>query len=203
MISTQHSLIRQSKRYNFVGRLTAKVPSPTRGDHDKLFSALSSHIRNRRSVPAGRQLCYPSCFPVRESKARKRLSAVAPINISPLAVATEPPRFGEPVSPFTPSTTPSGTFQTISPLLTSTAFKVPQGGFWQGHWFSSQNRAYSPPLELRRYATGAPAGCASIAPTDPNSFTFTKKYPNSGSNDPPDHVAPPNVPGTTSVCLLP
>jgi len=91
----------------------------------------------------------------------------------------------------------------ISPLLTSIAFNVPHGGFWHGHWFWSQKRAYSPPLELRRYARGDPADYGSIAPTAPNSLTFTNKYPNSGSNDPPDHVAPPNVPGTTKVCLRP
>src|SRR5215469_4440577 len=144
-----------------------------------------------------------NCSPVRESNARKRASAAAPINTSPPAVAREPPRFGEPVSEFSPSTTPSGTFQTISPLLTSTAFNVPHGGFWHGSSFWSQKRAYSPSLEPRRYGSGAPAGCGSIAPTAPNSLTFTNKYPNSGSNDPPDHVAPPNVPGTTSVSLRP
>src|SRR5213593_3314066 len=42
---------------------------------------------------------------------------------NPPAVAMEPPRFGEPVSMFSPSTTPSGTFQTISPLFTSTCIQ--------------------------------------------------------------------------------
>src|SRR6267154_2391959 len=116
-----------------------------------------------------------SCSPVRASKARKRLSIVAPINTTPPSVTIVPPRLGVPVDVFSSSTTPSGTFQTISPLFTSTALSVPQGGFWHGHWCSSQKRAYSPSLELLRYRTGASAACGSIAPTAPNSFAFTKK----------------------------
>src|SRR5256884_4094485 len=109
------------------------------------------------------------------SKARKRLSVVAPINTTPPAVTIDPPRFGVPVVVFSSSTLPSATFQTISPLFTSTAFNVPHGGFWQGHSFSSQNLAYSPPLAPRRNRSGASSACGCIAPTAPSSFAFTNK----------------------------
>src|SRR6266436_1799071 len=144
-----------------------------------------------------------SCSPVRVSNARKRLSIVAPINTTPPSVTIEPPRLGVPLMVFSSSTTPSGTFQTISPLFTSTALRVPQGGFWHGHWRSSQKRAYSPSLEPLRYRNGASAACGSIAPTAPNSFTLTNKYPEALSREAPDQFAPPNVPGTTNVILRP
>ena len=66
-----------------------------------------------------------SCFPVFDSKARKRLSVVAPMKISPLAVAMLPPRFSAPVRSipfdFSDSTNPSGTCHAMSPVLTFTA----------------------------------------------------------------------------------
>src|SRR6266576_1992717 len=123
---------------------------------------------------ASRSLTH-SCSPVLASKARKRLSVVAPINTTPPAVTIDPPRFGVPVVVFSSSTLPSATFQTISPLFTSTAFNVPHGGFWQGHSFSSQNLAYSPPLAPRRNRSGASSACGCIAPTAPSSFAFTNK----------------------------
>src|SRR5712671_6534289 len=78
-----------------------------------------------------------SCSPVFASNPRKRSSIVAPINTTPPAVTIEPPRFGVPVVVFSSSTTPSGTFQAISPLFTSTALSAPQGGFW----FHRSNRS--------------------------------------------------------------
>src|SRR5882762_11699704 len=144
-----------------------------------------------------------SCSPVFASNPRKRLSVVAPINTTPPAVTIEPPRLGVPVVVFSSSTIPSGTFQAISPLFTSTALSVPQGGFWHGHWCSSQKRAYSPSLDPRRYCSGASGACGSIAPTAPNSFALTNKNPDARSKEPPDQVAPPNVPGTTKVILRP
>src|SRR6267378_1886759 len=144
-----------------------------------------------------------SCSPVFASNPRKRLSVVAPINTTPPAVTIEPPRLSVPVIVFNPSTTPSGTFQAISPLFTSTALSVPQGGFWHGHWFWSQKRAYSPSLDPLRYCSGASAACGSIAPTAPNSFALTNKYPEARSKEAPDQFPPPNVPGTTKVILRP
>src|SRR6266850_7760365 len=124
-----------------------------------------------------------SCSPVFASNPRKRLSVVAPINTTPPAVTIEPPRLGVPVIVFNPSTTPSGTFQAISPLFTSTALSVPQGGFWHGHWFWSQKRAYSPSLDARRYFTGASTVCGSIAPMAPNSFALTFFYHDTASTE--------------------
>src|SRR6267378_4196177 len=144
-----------------------------------------------------------SCSPVFASNPRKRSSTVAPINTTPPAVTIEPPRFGVPVVVFSSSTTPSGTFQAISPLFTSTALSVPQGGFWHGHWCSSQKRAYSPSLDARRYCSGASAACGSIAPMAPNSLALTNKQPEPRSKEAPDQFAPPNVPGTTNVILGP
>src|SRR5882762_7250115 len=149
------------------------------------------------------RLATHNCSPVNASNPRKRLSVVAPMNTTPPAVTIEPPRLGVPVGIFRSSTIPNGTLHAISPLFTSTALSVPHGGFWHGHWCSSQNRAYSPSLDPRRYCCGAPAGCGSIAPTEPNSFAFTNKNPDAPSKEPPDQVAPPNVPGTTKVILRP
>src|SRR5262245_8818541 len=115
----------------------------------------------------------------------------------------DPPKLGNPVFPFAPSVPPSGTFHAISPLLASTAFSVPHGGFWHGFCCSSQKRAYSPRTLLRRYFSGELSGCGSSAPTAPTSFAFTNKYPRDGSKDPADQFPPPSVPGTTSVCCKP
>src|SRR5256885_9687315 len=84
-------------------------------------------------------------------------------------------KFGDPVFAETPSTVPSGTRQAISPVFTLIALSVPHGGFWQGHSFSSQKRAYSPCVLLRRYFSGEPSGCGSKAPMAPSSLAFTKR----------------------------
>src|SRR5436309_13287490 len=110
-----------------------------------------------------------SSFPVSESKARKRLSLVPAMKFSPPAVAIDPPRLGTPVLGMhfasSSSTTPRGTFQAISPVFKSTAFKVPQGGFWHGKWFSSQKREYVPHWLPHTYASAEPAGCVVQAHT--------------------------------------
>src|ERR1700683_5285413 len=76
-------------------------------------------------------------LPVRASKARKRPSFVAPINIKPLAVTIIEPVLGAPVceKPFSASasTVPKGTRQTISPVLALTANSSAQGGLMHGH----------------------------------------------------------------------
>src|SRR5579864_4061984 len=95
------------------------------------------------------------------------------------------------------SVIPSGTRQAISPVFTSMAFSRPQGGFTHGQRFESQKRAYSPEELVRLYRTGGPFGCSSIQPTAPVSFVLTKIKPSPGSNETPDQVAPPSVPGNT------
>ena len=42
-----------------------------------------------------------------------------------------------------------------------------------------------------------------MKPTEPTSFTLTKRYPREGSNDVPDQVAPPRVPGIVKVSSSP
>src|SRR2546426_5326158 len=76
-----------------------------------------------------------SSLPVFESKARKRLSLVAPMNTKPPAVAMGPPMLKRPVfclAGGNSSVTPSSTFQAISPVFAFTAIMWPHGGFWHG-----------------------------------------------------------------------
>src|SRR5215831_14291457 len=77
-----------------------------------------------------------SSLPVLESKARNRLSFVAPMNTRPPAVAIGPPMLRRPVF-FLPSgnssVIPNGTFHAMSPVFAFTAMRLPHGGFWHGH----------------------------------------------------------------------
>src|SRR5579872_2226007 len=87
-----------------------------------------------------------SVLPVRASKARKRLSFVAPMKIRPPAVTTIEPVFGAPVfgKPFAAnaSTVPNGTRQTISPVFALTANSSAHGGLRQDQPLDgSQKRA--------------------------------------------------------------
>src|SRR5665213_905256 len=89
------------------------------GTEIALYSSLVSH----------------SIFPVRESKARKRLSLVAPMKTKPPAVTMGPPKPMRPVLRLpsgSSSVTPRGTCQANSPVLAFTAVRRPHGGFWQG-----------------------------------------------------------------------
>ena len=95
-----------------------------------------------------------SSWPVFESKARKRLSLVAPMKTSPPAVAMGPAKApARPVCCFAPgssSVMPRGTVQAISPVLMLTADKLSHGGFWQGQLpitfpFASFAGALKPP----------------------------------------------------------
>src|SRR5436190_10379088 len=93
-----------------------------------------------------------NCLPVRDSNARNRQSIVAPMKMTPPAVAMLPPRFSVPVlsNPFAFSgaMNPSGTSQTISPRLTSSATSSPNGGAEHGILVSGfQNR---PPASPQR-----------------------------------------------------
>src|SRR6185369_15575778 len=103
-----------------------------------------------------------NCLPLFDSNARKRQSMVAPTKIRPLAVAIVPPMFAVPVLPkpfsFNESITPNGTFQAISPRLTSTATNSPNGGAEHGMRFSGfQNRPTATPHgERRTHVAGPP-----------------------------------------------
>src|SRR5262245_30491220 len=130
-----------------------------------------------------------SCLPVRDSNARKRQSIVAPMKISPLAVAMLPPMFSVPVlsKPFalSDSTNPSGTFHATSPRLTSRATSSPNGGAEHGIFVSGfQNRPTAPPHGLRRiHVVGPPprAVPCTILATCPRFITLVKTRPSVGS----------------------
>ena len=78
------------------------------------------------------QLHLPELFTRGRVKGAEVAVVGPPMKTSPPAVTMEPPRLGIPVlgTPrwISSSTTPSGTFQTISPEERSTALSVPQGG---------------------------------------------------------------------------
>ena len=102
-----------------------------------------------------------SLAPVRESKARNRLSFVAPTKSRPPAVAMVPPMFKAPVSArpasLSGSMNPRGTLHATSPRLTSTATSSPNGGAEQGILFSGfQNRPTTPPQGVVRSHVGSP-----------------------------------------------
>src|ERR1700685_1363270 len=122
------------------------------------------------AVAVYRSLVTQSSLPVFESKARKRLSLVAPMKTSPPAVAIGPAK--APARPVcclaagSSSVIPRGTVQTISPVLMFTADKLSQGGFWHGQLpitlpSASLAGALKPPYWLpalapRRYSTSLP-----------------------------------------------
>src|SRR5262249_53385212 len=124
-----------------------------------------------------------SSFPVFASKARKRLSLVAPMNTTPPAVAIDPPMLIRPVFFFpsgSSSVTPSVTCQAMSPVFALIAVNWPHGGFWHGQlcsprsWpcaltFRSQNFDATgfPQALARSYGTREPSGLFSIQPRLP------------------------------------
>src|SRR5580765_2134341 len=130
-----------------------------------------------------------SCLPLRDSNARKRQSMVAPMKISPLAVAMLPPMFSVPVlsKPFalSDSTNPSGTLHATSPRLTSRATSSPNGGAEHGIFVSGfQNRPTAPPHGLRRtHVVGPPprAVPCTILATCPRFITLVNARPSVGS----------------------
>src|ERR1019366_2784036 len=92
---------------------------------------------------AGTRACH-NWRPDSVSKARKVLSAVAPMKMSPLAVVIEPPSVGVP-QPMgrgmgaSSRTVPSGTCHRILPVLAWTAASVPQGGGLHGNPHGESN----------------------------------------------------------------
>src|SRR5262249_32184103 len=156
-------------------------------------------------------LTVQSSFPVFDSKARKRLSEVEPMNIRPPAVAIAPALFETPVCCLSGgriSVIPSGTSQAKSPVAAFTAIRRPHGGLKHGRLPSdrplgSRTAALKPPIPrgpVRIYGTrpsvlsGVYFGFFSIHPTAGASFVLTKMYPSLGSTAVPPQFAPPVKP---------
>src|SRR5262245_52710118 len=122
--------------------------------------SLPMYVIGAECAPASIFVAHNS-FPVFASKARKRLSSVAPMKTNPPAVASEPPRFGLPVfclSSGNPSVIPNTACHTISPALTFTANNLPQGGRWQGQRVSGfQNRPTGPRGLVRDHGVRPPS----------------------------------------------
>ena len=121
------------------------------------------------------------------------------MKIRPLAVAMLPPMLSVPVlaNPFalSDSTNPSGTFQAISPRLTSTAISSPNGGAEHGILVSGfQKRPTAPPHGLRRTQVGGPpprpVPCTIFA-TCPMFMTLVNARPSVGSCEKPFQLPPP------------
>src|SRR6185437_1208229 len=72
-------------------------------------------------------------LPVRESKARNRVSIADASKTNPPAVAVGPPRFTEPAGA-PGAIDPNGTSHRFSPVFKSTAVSVPHGGGLHGKW---------------------------------------------------------------------
>src|SRR5262245_56341367 len=124
-----------------------------------------------------------SSLPFFASKARKRLSFVAPMNTRPPAVAIDPPMLMRPVFFFPSgrsSVTPNVTCHTTSPVFELIALSCPHGGFWHGQLCSpsscpcaltlrSQNFDATglPQTLARSYGTREPSGRFSIQPRLP------------------------------------
>src|SRR5581483_2931866 len=140
-----------------------------------------------------------SSFPFSELNARNRESLLAPMKTRPPAVATLPPRFGDPVlrTPIASSASilPNTDRHAISPELRSTATNSPKGGFWHGMCVSrSQNRAYGPYAEVRTNSDP----CFSRWPHCPTFMTLTNNKPRSGSTETPPQFPPPKVLGNNN-----
>src|SRR5262245_34241118 len=109
--------------------------------------SLPTYVIGAECAPASIFATHNS-LPVLAAMARERRSSVARMETSPLAVASEPPRFGLPVFCFSsdnPSVILNIDCHTISPELTLTANNLTQGGRWQGQriW-GFQNRPTGP-----------------------------------------------------------
>ena len=85
----------------------------------------------------------------------------------------------------------------------SMALRRPHGGCWQGNCWLSQKRPYAPSAPPRTQGTALPAGAGTICAIAPTSLVLTIRYCVAGSTAPPDHVAPPIVPGHNSVGVSP
>src|SRR5436190_14194852 len=147
-----------------------------------------------------------NCLPD-SSKALKRLSVVAPMKMTPLAVTMLPPMLSAPVLSkpfaFSSSTKPRGILQAISPLFTSTATSSPNGGLEHGILVcGSQKRPTGPPHGVvRTQVVGPPCRPLPICifPTCPMSSTFVNRRPRTGSYEKPFQFAPPSVLGNVTM----
>src|SRR5262245_42519837 len=134
--------------------------------------SLPMYVIGAECAPASIFAAHNS-LPDLASKARKRLSSVAPIKTNPLAVARETPRLGLPVFCFS-SGNPSGianpACHTICAVLTLAANKLPQGGCWQGQRVSGfQNRPTGPSGLTRDQGVREPSVFFFICPMPPKS----------------------------------
>ena len=94
------------------------------------------------------------------------------------------------------STTPSGTRQASSPVLTLIATISPHGPTWHGQYFSPhQNRAKLPHGLLRVYFSGEFGGAGITRPTSARLSTLTNSRPSDGLYDMPCQLLAPSVPG--------
>ena len=129
------------------------------------------------------------------------------MNTTPPAVTIAPPRLCTPVfgtpRATSSSTTPSGTFHTISPRLRSIAFSVPHGGAWHGQPFASRNQRSSP-RGCQRYGSGAP-GRRRVHLRRPRRPRSRRRRggPSPGPGRRPPQSPPPCRPGKKSVGLRP
>src|SRR5947207_2862241 len=146
-------------------------------------------------------------LPVSLSKARKRLSLVAPINTTPPAVTSDPPKFEVPVGGIplasNSSTTPSTERQRKSPVSRLIAVRKPHGGFWQGLRSLSQKRELGLPIPRLRNGMTDPSGRGTMRNSIPTSMEFTYSVRASGSYGAPPQFAPPLVPGNSTVGFKP
>src|SRR5258708_7578233 len=128
------------------------------------------------------------------------------MNTSPPAVTVVPPILTAPVfgTPFAVSSaySPSGTRQTMSPVLTSTALNSPQGGCWHGQNVEGcQNREAGDSAGPLR--NQAPLGLFANLKMPPRLCVLTKIYPSFGSNQAPPQFAPPRKLGNTIPSFVP
>src|SRR5260370_32668763 len=101
------------------------------------------------------------------------------------------------------SNTPSTERHRSSHLSRSMAVRNPHGGFWHGYEFGSQKRALFVPEPEARYGICAPAGRFIMWNSIPTSIEFTSSVCVSGSHDAPPQLAPPFVPGNSTVGFKP
>jgi hypothetical protein len=112
-------------------------PRPDSDDNELLLRSLAP-IRDGRRVPIGFELGDPELLPGLRIESPEAM-IVRASDEDQAACRGNRPSYSKPGTPVlgipfasSASTTPRGTFQAISPVFKSTAFKSPQGGRWHG-----------------------------------------------------------------------